>query len=153
MYESWYICSSSRSMETSWRKAGMQQTGTDKEKILHRPPSPLCSSLLLHLFVQSRKDKKNAKGVLRRGEARGCDVGGRKVSPEVHFNCSEAKKWSKKKKELQNNSGLLLCQEVLVKWQKLVFSFQLSLPHLICCCFSSSSPPTLLSSPSLILSD
>lgn len=132
-----YLLSLARSMETSWRKAGMRQTGTDEGKIL----CLLFARLYCFICLYSRRKTKNAQGVLRRGEAPGRRRGRRRVSPEVHFNCSEAKKKMKEKKqELENNSGLLLCQEVLVKWQKLVFSLHLSLPHLICCCFSSNSP-------------
>lgn len=61
--------------------------------ILHRPPSLLCSSLLLRLFVQSRhRQRQKMRKAFCAGEAGGSDVGGRRVSPEVHFNCGEAKK-------------------------------------------------------------
>lgn len=121
--------------------------------ILHRPPSLLCSSLLLCLFVQSRQRQrqKMRKGVLRRrGPVEATWEGDGSPLKCTLIAAKQKKKIKKetggKKTRWENNSGLPLCQEVLAKWQKLVFSLHLSLPHLICCCccFSSSPPPSSL---------
>lgn len=68
--ESCYICWSSRSMETSWRKAGMWQTEKDEET-KKNPSSASVFSLLLFIasFVCHRQKK--SKGHFCAGKRRG----------------------------------------------------------------------------------
>lgn len=149
-----YICSSSRPPRPGpWRRHGEKQE-CDRQGRTRRtrrnPASASVSSLLVFIAsfvctVAAPPKTKDAKGVLRRrGPVEATWEGDGSPLKCTLIAANQKNKNNKetgKKNEVGNNSGLLLCQEVLVKWQKLVFSLHLSLPHLICCCCSSSSPP------------
>lgn len=94
MCESWYIYSHSL---TPWRRHGEKQEcdrrGRTREK-------SSVSSLLVFIasFVCTVAERqKMQRAFCAEERPRGGDVGGRRVSPEVHFNCSEAKKMKEKK--------------------------------------------------------
>lgn len=122
-----------RSMETSWRKAGMWQTRSSSSSF------SLYFTLLLYLFAQGRKKRTIKQRYWTK------QLCGREQKPMWDYNGlpQSALKSQAQKSRQENNSNLLLFQnktsvslDVSVKWQKLRFCLHLT-PHLICCfcCF------------------